>query len=85
MPKGKYARPDSEGLTRIWHFLASYHQSHGWMPSQREIMAACQFKTVSAVAYHLNTLEKRGIIERPARRTPRSIKLLKKPPRIEEG
>lgn len=57
--KPKKTRPTKkqhETLDMIRHFIAE----HGYSPSYREIMNACNYNSVATVALHVNNLIKRG-------------------------
>lgn len=41
-------------------FIESFINEHGYSPSYREIMRACNYTSVATVALHVNSLIKRG-------------------------
>lgn len=45
-------------------YIKSYHAQHGYVPSLREIMAACGISSTSVVASLLDDLAERGAISR---------------------
>lgn len=50
---------------RVYDFIVSYKADHdGCAPTTREIVAAVGLSTTSAVAFHLDALEHRGLIRR---------------------
>ena len=59
----KTTRPtkkQKELLTFIEQFIAE----HGYSPSYREIMASCNYTSVATVALHVNSLIKRGHLQK---------------------
>ena len=49
---------------QVYKFLRSYHKKHGIAPTFREIGQACGINSTSNVRYHLDLLERAGLIER---------------------
>lgn len=50
---------------RVYDFIVSYKADHdGCAPTTREIVAALGLSTTSSVAFHLDALERRGLIRR---------------------
>jgi repressor LexA len=58
---------------KIVVFIRKYAQAHGYAPSVRDIMGHCAFKSPRAVSFHLEKLEKAGVLRRD--RKARSILL----------
>ena len=54
----------SERQQRILDFLRDYHTDRSYMPSVREIQAACGVSSTSVVDYNLRLLERDGYIRR---------------------
>lgn len=53
----------------ILKFIVAFKKAHdGNSPTYREIMAGCELASTSLVAYYLEDLEARGLIQRPDRR-----------------
>ena len=62
---------------QILVFLRNYHADQSYMPSVREIQAACGISSASVVTYNLRLLERGGYV----RRSPgiaRAIKLVER-------
>lgn len=55
-PKTRPTKKQHETLDMIRHFI----KEHGYSPSYREIMVACNYNSVATVALHVNNLIKRG-------------------------
>ena len=62
-------------------FLQAYRQRNGYAPTMREIAGACGVKSLSAVQFHLDRLERDGAIRRDREKS-RGIAL---PPQEGEG
>lgn len=54
----------SDRQQRILDFLRAYHEEHRFMPSVREIQAACGISSTSVVDYNLRLLERDGFVRR---------------------
>lgn len=54
---------------RIYEFILSFTQEHGYPPSVREIAEAVGLKSPSTVHFHLKSLEEAGVITRGAGKT----------------
>jgi repressor LexA len=54
------------GITRktILNFIRDFKEREGYAPTVREIAANCSIKSPSVVQYHLNSLERQGMISR---------------------
>ena len=50
--------------TEIMAFIRAYHSEHQYMPSVREIQAACEISSTSVVDYNLRILQREGVIRR---------------------
>jgi repressor LexA len=50
--------------SKIAAFIRQFTQKHGYPPTVREIQRYCGFKSPRAAAYHLEALEKLGVITR---------------------
>lgn len=73
-----------EKTQKIWSFIADFLLKNGYPPTVREITAALGFRSTSATAFHLATLEKKGYVRRK-KGASRSIELLLFPPGAEKG
>jgi SOS-response transcriptional repressor LexA len=52
----------------VLRMIVAFKRAHdGNSPTYREIMRACELRSTSAVAYHLDALEDQGLIRRPNR------------------
>ena len=60
-------------------YIADYEQQHGYAPSLREIMRAVGLRSPSVVHYHLQVLQKQGLLNRD-KYLSRAIKLLRGKP-----
>jgi repressor LexA len=64
------AAPDPPGLSprqqRILAVIREWVERHGYPPTVREIGAAVGLRSPSSVTYHLNVLERRGLLRRAA-------------------
>ncbi len=47
----------------VMEYIDRYYNKHGYMPSYREIMAACHFKSTSSVCTYMNRLFLEGYLE----------------------
>ncbi len=60
----------------VYDFIVAYKRAHdGNSPSIRDIMRGCGYATTSAVGFHLNALERAGLI-RMRRFTGRTIEIV---------
>ena len=59
---------------RIYDFIVEYIRDEGMPPTNREIGSAMQIASTGHVDYHLSMLEKKGLIDREAKKS-RGIKL----------
>ncbi len=60
---------------KVYQYIKSYSEEHGYPPSVREICAAVGLKSTSTVHGHINRLKKKGLLRRdPAK--PRAIEIL---------
>jgi repressor LexA len=60
---------------KVYQYIKSYTEEHGYPPSVREICAAVGLKSTSTVHGHISRLKKKGLIKRdPAK--PRAIEIL---------
>lgn len=50
--------------TEILAFIRAYHAEHQYMPSVREIQAACDISSTSVVDYNLRILQREGVVRR---------------------
>jgi SOS-response transcriptional repressor LexA len=48
----------------LLEFIAEFIASHGYSPSYREIMVGCDYTSVATVALHVNSLIKRGHLQK---------------------
>ncbi|HVB72877.1 MAG TPA: transcriptional repressor LexA [Ktedonobacteraceae bacterium] len=64
----------SEIQKRIYDFIVDYIKEKGMPPTNREIGSAMKIASTGHVDYHLTMLEKKGLIEREAKKS-RGIKL----------
>jgi SOS-response transcriptional repressor LexA len=53
-----------EKQERIYTFIRTFIQMHGYSPSVREIQNTCEISSSSLVQHHLKGLEERGRITR---------------------
>ncbi len=56
--------PKTATREKIFAFLQAYRQENGYAPTLREIAKACAIKSLSAVQFHLDRLERDGVIRR---------------------
>lgn len=63
--------PDSPEMTRptkkqkeLLTFIEAFIAEHGYSPSYREIMKSCNYTSVATVALHVNSLVKRGHLQK---------------------
>lgn len=63
--------PDKEGSLRptkkqreLLNFISGFIAAHGYSPSYREIMAGLNYNSVATVALHVNSLIKRGHLQK---------------------
>ncbi|HLX58153.1 MAG TPA: transcriptional repressor LexA [Ktedonobacteraceae bacterium] len=68
----------SEIQKRIYDFIVGYIKEEGMPPTNREIGSAMKIASTGHVDYHLTMLEKKGMIEREAKKS-RGIKLKQQP------
>jgi repressor LexA len=66
----------SDIQVRMYNFIASYMKREGMPPTNREIGRELQIASTGHVDYHLNMLEKKGMISRQPKKS-RGIKLIK--------
>ncbi len=60
---------------KVYQYIKSYTEEHGYPPSVREICAAVGLKSTSTVHGHISRLKKKGLLKRdPAK--PRAIEIL---------
>ncbi len=59
----------SDKQQEIYQFILSFLDQWGYPPSVREICAAVDLKSPSTVHFHLNSLEKKGLIVRTGGKT----------------
>jgi len=64
---------------RIYDFIVDYIRDEGMPPTNREIGQAMKIASTGHVDYHLTMLEKKGYIQREAKKS-RGIKLVQQPP-----
>lgn len=69
----------SEMQKKIRDHIARYVEEHGYPPSVREIAAAVGLKSPSTVHFHLDRMEKAGILEKGAGKG-RALRLVDAPP-----
>ena len=50
--------------TEIYNYICEYTENNGYAPSVRDIQSEFNFKSTSTVAYHLDKLENKGLIQR---------------------
>ncbi|HEY6540677.1 MAG TPA: transcriptional repressor LexA, partial [Ktedonobacteraceae bacterium] len=65
----------SEMQLRIYNFIAGYIREEGMAPTNREIGSAMRIASTGHVDYHLNLLEKKGLIAREPKKS-RGIRLI---------
>ncbi|HLL78352.1 MAG TPA: transcriptional repressor LexA [Ktedonobacteraceae bacterium] len=63
---------------RIYDFIVEYIREEGMPPTNREIGSAMKIASTGHVDYHLSMLEKKGLIDREAKKS-RGIKLKQNP------
>jgi len=63
---------------RIYDFIVEYMRDEGMPPTNREIGQAMKIASTGHVDYHLSMLEKKGYIQREAKKS-RGIKLVQQP------
>lgn len=73
--------PRTSTREKMLAFLQAYRQRNGYAPTMREIAGACGVKSLSAVQFHLDRLERDGAIRRDREKS-RGIAL---PPQEGEG
>jgi len=61
--KSETIRPTKK-QKELLDFIASFIAEHGYSPSYREIMAGLNYTSVATVALHVNSLIKRGHIQK---------------------
>jgi repressor LexA len=70
----------NDNQTRIYDFIVRYIAHEGQSPTNREIGEAVGINSTGHIDYHLNALEKRGLIDRRERKS-RGIQLTQSAPR----
>lgn len=56
----------SERTQRVLMYLRAYKAAYDSAPTYREIAVACELSTTSLARYHLDVLERAGLIKRRA-------------------
>ncbi|MEN6441570.1 MAG: transcriptional repressor LexA [Syntrophobacter sp.] len=68
------------GLTpaqdRVYRFVRTYIDQHGYAPSYEEIRSSLGFKSLNAVFKHLKQIEERGYLKTPWKNKKRAMELL---------
>ena len=64
----------SDIQNKIYNFIVDYMKNEGMPPTNREIGSAMKIASTGHVDYHLSMLEKKGLIDREAKKS-RGIKL----------
>lgn len=72
---GKPTIKAEERRDEILNFISDFIQRNGYPPSRREIVDACNLKSLSVADYHLNRLQEQGAITLVPK-IARSIKVL---------
>ncbi len=65
----------SPAQRRVFDFLHSYIEKHGFAPSIREVAKSLRIRSPNGIARHLDVLERKGYIQRAANKA-RSIQLV---------
>lgn len=63
---------------QLLEFIQKFIQEHGYSPSYREIMTGLNYTSVATVALHVNSLIKRGHLQKRDR-SARSLELVEQP------
>jgi SOS-response transcriptional repressor LexA len=71
-----------EPLTKVWRFLDAYFEEHGISPTRSEIAKGCFYSRMT-VGHELWRLSMSGVVTF-VENTPRSIRLLHRPPERDE-
>jgi len=71
MPEPATPKSDKPDMTRptkkqkeLLTFIEAFIAEHGYSPSYREIMRSCNYTSVATVALHVNSLVKRGHLQK---------------------
>ncbi len=59
----KTTRKAQETEKWILEYIDRYYKKHGYMPSYREIMVACHFKSTSSVCIYMDRLFQKGYLQ----------------------
>lgn len=70
----KVIKPMTDKERRVLDFVSHHIQGHGYAPTLQEIIDGAEISSKSVVAYQLDRLEERGLIQREDDKA-RSIKL----------
>jgi len=65
----------AEKQKSLLEFLGSYQDSHGFLPSVREVMGFLRVRSTNTAQYHLNRLEAEGYLNRERGRRARAFQL----------
>lgn len=60
----------------VYDFVRAYSEEYGFSPSIRDICKGVGLRSPSSGKYHLEKLERAGLIERPGGRVFRAIKVV---------